>query len=149
MLNEGQDEWGIGLPPGLDLVPGAGQRLTVEEHDDLSLVEAQLRAMRRWMTDNGYADQPLWITEYGILLTPDLGYTPARAAAYLTDSFTLFNELRDADLGLFNDDHRLVQRWVWYSSRSTEFPVGNLFDGAGQPTVVMAAMQEFLRAAAE
>lgn len=144
VLNEGEGEWGIGLPPGLPLEAGAGQRRTIDEHDNVSLIAEQVRLMRRWMVDRGYGNQPLWITEYGILLPPELGFTPERTAAFLEASFDLFQTLRDPVLGLNNDEDRLIQRWIWFSTRSDEFPTGNLFDANGQPTLVLEAMQNFL-----
>jgi hypothetical protein len=59
-------------------------------------------------------------------------------------SFDLFEDLRDPATGLAADDHRLVQRWNWYSARDSRFAAGNLFDDYGEPTVVGEAMSGYI-----
>ena len=48
-------------------------------------------------------------------------------------SFDSFEQLRDPQLGYAADDNRLVQRWVWFSTRYDPYPAGNLFNISGQP----------------
>jgi hypothetical protein len=144
VLPEQAGNWGAGLPPGMTDPRGEGTSWTVEQHDDLALVETQVRSMRTWMAANGYGRRPLWITEYGILMPPDYGFGQQRVATFLTGSFDLFRTLCDDKLGLAVDGGRMVQRWNWFSTRAPEFPAGDLFDAAGRPTLVMRAMARYL-----
>ena len=112
--------------------------MDVDQHDDLALLATQVRAMRSWMAANGYAGRPLWITEYGILMPPAYGFHRNRVASFMTGSFDLFRTLCDEEIGLASDGGRLVQRWNWFSTRAPQFPAGDLFDVAGQPTLAHA-----------
>ena len=127
ILPETADGWGVGIPPGLPADHAPGADVTVDQHDDLALLAAQLPRMRTWMAANGYGDKPLWITEYGILMPSDYGFPPERVARFMTDSFDLFRTACDPDLGLAADGGRLVQRWLWFSAYASEYPTGDLF----------------------
>lgn len=144
ILPEQSGGWGAGLPPGINDNGGDGVHWTVDQHDDLRIVATQLRAMRSWMANNGFANRPLWITEYGILMPREYGYTPQRVAQYLSGSFDLFSNLCDEHFGLPTDGGRLVQRWNWFSTRAAQFPAGDLFDSAGRPTLVMHTLSQYL-----
>ncbi len=144
VLPEQANSWGAGLPPGIEDGAGEGERWTVEQHDDLALVATQVRTLRSWMAANGYADRPLWITEYGILMPPAYGFRPERVASFMRGSFDLFRSACDEEIGLASDGGRLVQRWNWFSTRAPQFPAGNLFDEAGQPTLLMHVLADYL-----
>ena len=101
---------------------------------------AQVRQMRTWMADHGYRDTPLWVTEYGILMPADYGFSPARVAAFLVATFDDFRTACDPALGLPTDGNRLVQRWLWFSAYAADFPTGNLFAADGQPTPLMGTL---------
>lgn len=147
VLQEKADDWGVDLPPGLE-DRGQGELWTVEQHDDLDLVEAQIRRMRAWMADHGQQDKPLWITEYGILMPPEYGFDEERVRRFLINSFDRFNNLTDPELGLAADAEpdgpRLVQRWLWYSTDDYRYPTGNLFTPDGAPTTAMRVYHAYL-----
>lgn len=145
VLREERDSWGVGIPPGMEDVD-AGVLWDIEEHDDLRLVENQIRLMRSWMAHNGEDDKPLWITEYGILLPKEYGFTTEQVEAYMLDSFDLFDTLRHDELGLAEDEGRLVQRWAWFSTYFRLYPTSDLFDDDGLPTPLMDSMSDYLDA---
>jgi hypothetical protein len=144
ILPEAADGWGAGLPPGVAAAPGEGMQWTVEQHDDQGIVEEQVRRMRAWMAEHGQQDKPLWITEYGILMPAEYGFPPERVAAFMTGSFDLFRTLCDPALGLADDDGRLVQRWVWFSSYAADYPTGNLFTDEDRPTLLLDTLAGYL-----
>jgi hypothetical protein len=133
VLHEARDSWGANIPPGF-AIEQQGVGWDVQDHDSLTLVEQQVRAMRRWMAAHGQQHKPLWITGYGILLPAEDGFDTERVTAFLRGSFTLFTTLTDPALGPAHDAHRLVQRWNWSFARDSRYPTGNLFDDQGQPT---------------
>jgi len=143
VLQEKAGEWGVDVPPGFEDVQ-TGELWTIEEHDDLALVEEQVRRLRGWMAAHGQQEKPLWVTEYGILMPASYGFDEARTRAFLFGSYDLFNRLRDPALGYAADDHRLVQRWVWFSAGYDLYPTGDLFTRDGQPTGLMDALSAYL-----
>lgn len=143
VLREERTGWGVNIPPGF-YIEHRGELWDVADHDDLTLVERQIWDMRRWMAERGQRDKPLWITEYGILMPAEYGFDAERVAAFLEGSFELFLNLRDPELGLGEDDNRLVQRWNWYSARDSRYPTGNLFDNYGRSTPIGDAYWGFL-----
>jgi len=143
VLREERGEWGVNIPPGF-YIEHRGELWEVADHDDLALVEQQVRAMREWMAARGERDKPLWITEYGILMPAEYGFEAERVATFLEGSFELFLTLRDPELGFAEDDNRLVQRWNWYSARDSRYAAGNLFDNHGHSTLVGDAYWAFL-----
>ncbi len=143
VLREERDGWGANIPPGFEVVH-RGQLWDVADHDNLALVEEQVRAMRRWLAEHGQQEKPLWISEYGILMPADYGFPPARVSNFMTASFDLFRALRDPATGYAADDQRLVQRWNWYSARDSRYAAGNLFDDYGEPTLVGEAMSDYI-----
>lgn len=145
VLREEAGNWGVGIPPGFDEVE-SGILWEIEQHDDLALVEGQVRRMRQWMADHGQRDKELYITEYGVLMPPEYGFPPSRVIDFLVGSYDLFWELRDAELGYIEDDHRLVQRWVWFSTRDPLYPTGDLFDQQGNPLPIVRAINGYIRA---
>ncbi len=49
-----------------------------------------------------------------------------------------------AQLGYAADDNRLVQRWVWFSTRYDPYPAGNLFNISGQPKPLMNVYGKYI-----
>jgi hypothetical protein len=142
ILQEKVDDWGVEIPPGLDATQGV--LWTIDQHDDLAILEAQVRRMRAWMQAQGQQDKPLWITEYGILMPADYGFGPERVRAFMLGSFDLLRTLADPALGYAADEYRLVQRWMWFSTDDVIYPTGNLFTPTGQPTGLLAALEAYL-----
>jgi hypothetical protein len=128
VLREVYGSWGASTPPGVD--PGCGIDYGVDAAGDPTIFWDNVRAMRGWMKAKGYQDKPLIISEYGILwpqwFAPQ--YTPARVSHFMTQSFDLFLNATDVDLGYPADDYRLVQAWAWYSLSDDEFYNGYLFN---------------------
>lgn len=148
ILQEKRDDWGVDIPPGFESV-NEGRLYTVEGHGDLNLLREQIVTMRAWMQARGQQDKPLWLTEYGILMPAAYGFPPEVVAAYMQDSFDLFRELRDPDLGWAEDEDRLLQRWIWFSAGYDRYPTGDLFDAQGNPTLLMQTYRDYLSTAQE
>ncbi|MCA9994242.1 MAG: hypothetical protein KDE56_00760 [Anaerolineales bacterium] len=140
ILREEADSWGVGIPTGMDTA--SGRLYTIDDHDDIVILQENINRFRQWLAQRGYADKPMAITEYGILLPPDYGFTPERVAQFMQQSFDFFLTAVDTTLS-DTDDHRLVQWWFWYMFRDDEaYPTGNIYDtqtqqltGAGQTYV--------------
>lgn len=143
ILREELGNWGVGIPPGFELVT-RGVLWDVEDHDNLALVENQIRLMRSWMARHQQGDKPLWVTEYGILLPPEYGYDQPRIEQFMLDSFALFDTLRHPRLGMAADDDRLVQRWNWFSAYYEPFPSSDLFDAQGLPGPLMETLSDVI-----
>ena len=133
-------DWGVDVPPGFERV-AAGELWTIEEHDDLALVEEQVRRMR---LDGGArpARQAPGSASTASSCPPITASTRLRRA-FLFGSYDLFNSLRDPALG-YADDDRLVQRWVWFSAGYDLYPTGDLFTRDGRPTGLMHALSAYL-----
>lgn len=145
VLREEAGSWGVDIPPGLE---GAtdGKLWEVADHDSLALVEEQVRLMRQWMAERGQRQKPLYITEYGILMPESSGFGPGRVNRFLIGSFDLFRSLRDPELGYSADGDRLVQRWVWFSTRYELYRAGDLFKADGSVLPPMRAISGYIRA---
>jgi len=141
--------WGIGIPPGLEAYATEALTFTQEEHDDLHLFTEQISQMRTWLAKRGYREKPLYLTEYGILLSPDHGFDERRVEVFLLGSMAWLQGARNIATGFPADDNRLVQRWAWFSLNFYAFDPtpdneyglagmnGNLFDhGSGTMTAV-------------
>jgi hypothetical protein len=126
ILREEEDSWGVGIPPGLEEEEGI--LYEIEDHDNVQILEQNIRDFREWMAGRGYGERPLVISEYGILMPEDYGFPPERVSAFLESSFDLFNELVGGS-GYSSDGNRLVQWWFWYSIYDDLlYPTGNLWD---------------------
>lgn len=78
------------------------------------------------MAVNGYRDKPLALTEFGILLGINDGYSPEIVAQYLQDLVSWLDTATDDRLGYPRDGNRLVQRWAWFSLADEYFPESDL-----------------------
>jgi hypothetical protein len=133
ILREERDSWGVGIPPGVAVE--SGRLFELEDHDNMEIFREQILAFRRWMKDNGERNKPLIVSEYGILMPAEYGFSPEEVRDFLYATFDFFLTTTDAELGYPPDGNRLVQRWAWYSLSDTVYPTGNLFDpSTGQTT---------------
>ncbi len=138
-LREEADSWGVGIPPGME---GAeGTLYEIEDHTDLDIIRQNLIDFRAWMSARGYDDYPLIITEYGILMPADFGYSPEIVAEFMFDTFELFENLRGEN-GYSADDNHLVQAWFWFTlfDDRLEYQAGNLFDPTRQQLTELGQM---------
>jgi hypothetical protein len=122
--------WGCEIPVGLE--QSSGRLYTVDDNDNMDVFEELVVAFRSWMQDRGQRNKPLIISECGVLLPPEYGYTPERVNAFMDASFDYLLSAADAELGYPADEHRLVQRWLWYSlnDRPWDEETGQGFNGA-------------------
>lgn len=126
VLREERGSWGVDIPPGFD--GDAGLLIDTGQHGDLALFDQGIREFRAWMAQRGYRDRPLALTEFGILLPAEFGYTPDVVSRYLTDTFAYLETAADPLTGYPADQNRLVQRWAWFSLSDPIFPVADLAD---------------------
>lgn len=112
ILNEERGGWGADIPPGITASVGAIRN--IDDNDNMAIFEAQIRAFRQWMADNGYGGYPLLVTEYGVLMPDDYGFDADRVNAFMSATFDFF-ENAAGPLGDPADGYRLVQRWAWFS----------------------------------
>ncbi len=96
--------------------------VSVDDHDNIDLITQQIRDFRQWMLNRGLRNKPLINTEYGILMTEDIGFDYPRVRTFMLNSFdTFLNHLTDPTLGYPADDNRLLQEWFWYSVAVDDF----------------------------
>ena len=123
----GDSLWGAGIPVGLD--EPYGLLYNVVDTWDITIFRGLVRDFRVWMNARGERNKPLWITEYGVLLSESYGATAARVNAFMTASFDFMLNTRDANLGHPADSNLLVQRWAWNSLNDNPSSFnGGLFD---------------------
>ncbi len=129
--------WGAGIPPGLEAFAAEGVPCLnpYSEHGNIETFKARLRAFRQWMSDHGYRDHPLILSEYGILLTPFHGFSYPIVRDYMAASFDFMLNTTDSAIGYPADSNRLVQQFAWfslnyyaYSPTTGQGLNGNLFD---------------------
>ena len=129
--------WGAGLPPGLEAFASEAVPCpaTLAEHGNIETFKTRVRAFRQWMKDNGYRNQPLIISEYGILLSKYHGFPYATVRNYMLASFDFLLNTTDSQTGMPGDGNRLVQEFSWFSLNFYEYDLttgqglnGNLFD---------------------
>jgi hypothetical protein len=145
VLREESDSWGVDIPPGLS--DEQGMLYEIDDNDDMAIFRQQIIDFRRWMVERGYQDYPLIVSEYGILMPEDYGFSPERVTAFLRGTFDFFLTATDPMLGYSEDDYRLVQRWCWYSLSDVDqhYPTGRLFDpSTGQMTAVGQGWMEYV-----
>lgn len=126
VLREEDDSWGAGLPVGLLLDQGA--LYEIEQHGDISIFQQNLIDFRKWMKENGYQDSPLVVTEFGILLPEDFGYSQEFISDYLKLTSEWMLTYQDGEIGFPEDNYRLVQKFAWFSLNDPNFPSANLVD---------------------
>ncbi len=132
----------------------------VAEHDDLSIFNEQVVAMRTWMNDHGQRNKPLILSEFSILypyiddggtcfLQDENGncFTPARVTNYLNNTFNYLKNAVDPNLGYPKDGNRLIQQSLWFSINN-QGAVGDVSDLVRNEalTQVGQAYQAFVQA---
>ena len=117
--------WGAEIPPGVNA--DFGERLTIDDTDNMELFAERIIRFRQWMKNRGYGHLPLYLTEYGILMPPDLGFPAERVNAFMNASYDYMLTAKDPLLGYAADDYRLVQNWSWFSIYDPGFN-GDLFN---------------------
>ncbi|MEM7029330.1 MAG: hypothetical protein AAF629_07175 [Chloroflexota bacterium] len=119
--------WGAALPPATNETQGWQVDFAADSLLDLTALEDSVRLFREWMHRHSQSDLPLMIMEYGVLPPAEMaGFEDEVAAQFLQETFTLFESLTDAEIGLASDDDRLVQLWSWYPTYHPNFG-GRLF----------------------
>lgn len=124
MLREERDSWGSDIPPGI--ADNAGALYSIDDSGNLALFEEQIWAFRRWMVSRGYGGQPLVVSEFGVPMPEDYGFSPDVMAEFLRETWRFFLTASDASLGDPNDGGQLVQQWCWFSIAYPEYPTGDL-----------------------
>jgi hypothetical protein len=130
VLREEQGSWGVGTPPGIAEKVGVLRELT--DHDNLALFGQQLVDFRRWMKKHDQQNKELLLTEYGILMPADYGFSAQRVERFMLDSFGILLSATDPDMGYPPDDYRLVQRWCWFSLADRRYPTSDLARRQGE-----------------
>ncbi len=130
ILQELRGGWGCGIPRGL--MEDRGRLYTINDSDNLDYFVQHIVDLRTWMRARGERDKPLIITEYGVLMPEQYGFTAQRVNAYMNATFDYLLTARDDQLGYPADENRLVQRWLWYSlnDRPYDFATQTGFNGA-------------------
>lgn len=143
-LPEVRDSWGVDIPPGMSA--DVGLQVGIEDHDRLDLWTQNLRDFRDWMAARGYADRPLAVTEFGILLPPDMGFEPPRVRAFMHAALDFLMTATGPN-GYAPDDNRLVQWWFWYTLRDEHgWYNGYLLTENGQLSPIGVAWNDYLNA---
>jgi len=120
ILQEKKDDWGCQIPCGIEGVD-QGMLYTVDDHDNMTIFNQQIRDFRKWMKDHGERNKPLIVTEYGILMPTDLGFDEPRVEAFMLATFDYLLNTKVSGLGYPADENRLVQAWAWYSLDDDHF----------------------------
>ncbi len=130
ILQELRGGWGCGIPQGLE--EDRGRLYSISDNDNLDYFVQHIVGFRTWMRDRGERDKPLIITEYGVLMPVEYGFTAQRVNAYMDATFDYLLTARDDELGYPADENRLVQRWLWYSlnDKPYDFVTQTGFNGA-------------------
>ncbi|MBW6471541.1 MAG: hypothetical protein K0B14_00300 [Anaerolineaceae bacterium] len=126
VLREENDSWGAGLPVGLSIEHG--ELYEIEQHGDISIFQQNLIQFRKWMKENGYQDTPLVVTEYGILLPEEFGFSQEFISDYLKDTSEWMLTYQDEEIGFAEDNYHLVQKFAWFSLSDPNFSSANLVD---------------------
>lgn len=109
--------WGADMPPGATKIEG--MRIDIGQHHSIDIFKQQIVRFRQWMTANGYAGLPVYLSEYGVLLPdwyqPQVDFSPAAISQFMSATFDYMLSAKDPALGDPNDDYRLIQRFSWYS----------------------------------
>jgi len=114
--------WGAGVPPGEEFENVLfGEVVPIDENDSMDYFRERVVRFRQWMKDNGYRNVPLLISEYGILMPQDFGFPSWRVNQFMNSTFTYMLNTTDPNLGLPQDENRLVQQFSWYSTTDNGF----------------------------
>lgn len=154
ILNEHPLLWGAGIPVGLYDPDNYNSQdwydaIRITNFADtysIDIFNQRIIHFRNWMNSIGEKEKPLWITEYGSLFpdweiicleneyadcdNPQNGWpTETDTNQYMIDTFNLLLTKSDPNIGFFEDQNRLIQRWFWYSLNDYRDQYGgSLFD---------------------
>jgi hypothetical protein len=120
ILQEKKNDWGCQIPCGIKGVT-QGMLYTIDDHDNMTIFQRQIRDFRSWMKEHGERNKPLIVSEYGILMPSELGFDQARVQAFMLATFDYFRTATSSSLGYPEDGNRLVQAWCWYSLDDDHF----------------------------
>lgn len=140
ILNEELDEWGAGIPMGLEEDVSDAFLIPIERISDTHSIEIfreWIQNFRNWLFEIGEQDKPLWITEYGSLLPPIdppngsnyINVSDEVTSQYMIETFNFMLSAIDPIIGYEPDGFHLIQRWFWYSLNDYRYNFGGtLFD---------------------
>lgn len=116
ILQEKLNDYGAGIPPGINASQGAVYPDDPLSHINRQVFAQQIRAFRTWMKIRGEQNKPLIVSEYGVLYShiPELNVA-ATVQDFMLWTFDYFLNTKDCSIGYAADECRLVQRWAWYS----------------------------------
>ncbi len=144
VLREEHNSWGVEIPPGFNVEQG--MLWEISDHSRLDLFKQGLIAFRQWMSNNGYRSVPLALTEFGILMPPDLGFPIEQVAQYMQDTFHWLQTASDPAIGNPGDNNLLVQRWAWFALDCIPYPSPNLEDTkTGELTLLGVTFRDYLQ----
>lgn len=124
VLREEIDLWGAGLPVGIPIEQGELYEIT--QHGDIEIFQQNLINFRKWMKENNYQNVPLVVTEYGILLPEEFGFSQDFIANYLSLTSEWMLSYQDQEIGYPDDNYRLVQKFAWFSLSDRNFQTADL-----------------------
>jgi len=144
VLQEKRGSWGVDIPPGFS--DQTGMLYTTADHGSVKLFQDQIMAFRNWMAQNDYRNKPLALTEFGILMPQDFGYTPSVVSSYLKATFSWVDTASDNQTGYPGDQNHLVQKWAWFSLSDSTYSVADLADlKSGALTQVGSAYSDWVK----
>lgn len=123
--------WGAVIPPGINW--GYGEVWGLKDTDRVDIFVDRITRFRQWLADRGYGGQPVYLTEYGVLMPEDFldedgnNFPPSRVNSFMAGTFDYMLTTTDTQLGDPNDGYKLVQQWSWYSTTDDTYN-GILFD---------------------
>jgi len=128
--------WGASIPPGFDCnIEDCSDSVLITDFSDTYSIETfieRIKQFRTWLKQQNEDDKPLWITEYGslfyyweVVCSENVNYdcnepyngwpTEQDTINYMISTFNFLMAGKDDATGFSLDDHKLVQRWYWYS----------------------------------
>lgn len=122
ILQERRGFWGCDIPVGLDATEG--RLYALEDNDNFDIFVQHIVEFRTWMKERGEQNKPLIISEFGVLMPKEYGFSVERVNAFMNRTFDYMLKARDPTLGFPGDDHRLVQMWAWFSLNEEPYNMG-------------------------
>lgn len=130
-------DWGAEIPAGLSETQG--RLYTLQDNADPQVFCQLVTEFRQWMRDRGFQNKPLIISEYGVLMPStyvvedgDEAHGDQQVIDFMRGTLEFLVHAQDAELGYPDDDHRLVQQWLWYSLNDQPYDpaTGRGFNGS-------------------
>jgi hypothetical protein len=130
---EKRDDWGIGIPAGLDADQGMfyfeNERDRILINKDYATAVSLIRDFRVWMKAHGQQNKPLVLSEFGVTMPDwvDASFTPeAIRDEFMQPGINYLLNTKDPEVGYPADEYRLVQTTWWWS---LDGDVGKYVDG--------------------